>query len=85
MRNGICPRCNSNEIIAPLRLQHSGSHLPFVQINEQEPPNRPFIWQPQSVRSNFVAFVCGDCGYTEFFADNFQNLNEGRKRGFKST
>jgi hypothetical protein len=84
MRNGICSRCQSNEVLAPVRLQHHNS-LPYVEIIEPEPAKRPFIWQPQTVKSNFVAFICGACGYSEFYADNFQNLNEGRKKGFKTS
>lgn len=56
----------------------------YVDITEPEPANRPFIWSPKSEQSQFVAYVCGECGYTEYYAVNYKALNEGRKKGFRS-
>jgi predicted nucleic-acid-binding Zn-ribbon protein len=85
MLDGICPKCGSREILAALRIIDSRGHPPHVEIVEPDPPNRPFIWSPQTARSNFQAYVCGACGYTEFYADNFRALNEGRRKGFRSS
>jgi len=85
MNNGTCPRCDSNEIIANLSIRGGEDHPSFVEVVEPEPANRPFIWSQKSERSHFKVDVCGSCGYTEFFAENYKALNEARKKGYKST
>ena len=79
-----CPKCGSNEIISNLNIRGGESHPPYVSVIEPEPEKRPFVWLPKSEQSHFHADVCGACGYTEFYADNYKGLNEGRKKGFKS-
>ncbi len=82
MKNGICPKCGSNTVVPNLKFQ-AHEIDPFVNVTEPEPPNRPFIWAPKSARSTFIAYVCGACGYSEFYAENFQQLAELHKKGFK--
>lgn len=84
MKTGTCPKCGSNEIIKEALLQGSDSIPPYISISEPEPPNRPLVWMPKNEQSQFTAYVCGACGYTEFYAVRYQALNEGRKRGFKA-
>jgi predicted nucleic-acid-binding Zn-ribbon protein len=84
MKSGTCPKCGSNEILADLRVRGGEGHPMYVGIVEPEPANRPFIWSPKNEQSQFMAYVCGTCGYTEYYAVNYQALNEGRKKGFKS-
>lgn len=84
MKTGTCPKCGSNEIIKEALLQGSDSIPPYISISELEPPNRPFVWMPKNEQSQFTAYVCGACGYSEFYAVRYQALNEGRKRGFKA-
>lgn len=79
-----CPKCGSNEIIPNLRFQDHETEPVLVDIVEPEPPNRPFIWMAQSARSHFKADICGSCGYTELYAENFKALHEGHKKGYKS-
>jgi predicted nucleic-acid-binding Zn-ribbon protein len=85
MKSGTCPKCGSNEILADLRVRGGEGHPMYVGIVEPEPANRPFIWSPKNEQSQFTAHVCGACGYTEYYAVNFHALNEGRKKGFKSS
>lgn len=82
MKNGICPKCGSNEILSEVPVRGGQGHPPYVDIKEPEPAQRPFIWAPKNEQSTFRAYICGACGYTEFFALNYQALNEGRKKGF---
>jgi predicted nucleic-acid-binding Zn-ribbon protein len=85
MKNGTCPKCGSNEIIGALSLRGGEGHPTYVQISEPDPPNRPFIWMPKFEQSQFTVYICGACGYSEFYANRYQALNEGRKKGFKDS
>lgn len=85
MKNGTCPKCGSNEIISELNIRGGESHPPYVQVVEPAPANRPFVWMPKSEQGHFRAWVCGACGYTEIYTDNYQGMNEGRKKGFQSS
>ncbi len=84
MKNGTCPKCGSNEIIPNLNVRGGQGHPPFVDMHEPETAQRPFVWTPKNVQSFFRAYVCGSCGYTEFYAEQYQALNEGNKQGFIS-
>jgi ribosomal protein S27AE len=84
MKNGTCPRGASSDIIADLAVRGGEDHPSYVEIVEPNPVNRPFIWMAKSAQSHFRANICGACGYTEFYADNYKALNEGHKKGYIS-
>ena len=84
MKNGSCPKCGSSEILNSLQVRGGQDHPPYVDIQEPEPEKRPFVWMPKFEQSQFRAYICGACGYTEFYSENHVALNEGRKKGFKS-
>lgn len=84
MKDGICPKCGSNEVLANLRVSGGQAYPPYVDILEPEPEKRPFVWSPKNIQSHFRAYICGECGYTEFYAENHNDLNEGRKKGYVS-
>jgi predicted nucleic-acid-binding Zn-ribbon protein len=84
MKSGTCPKCGSNEILPELPLHGGGGHPTYVDIKEPEPTPLPFVWMPKSEQSQFLAYVCCGCGYTEYYAINYKALAEGRKKGFKS-
>jgi predicted nucleic-acid-binding Zn-ribbon protein len=84
MKDGICPKCGSNEVLSNLRVSGGQAYPPYVDIIEPEPEKRPFVWSPKSVQSHFCAYICGACGYTEFYAENYTTLNEGQKKGYIS-
>lgn len=77
-----CPRCGSADILHRLPIHDSTTRSPFVEIAEPEPPNRPFVWKPETVRSALTVTVCGGCGYAELHASSHAALAEGLRRGF---
>lgn len=80
----LCPKCNSDEIISQLSVRGGEGHPSYVSVIEPDPEKKPFVWIPKSEQSHFRADVCGACGYTEFYAENYKALNEGRKKGYRS-
>ena len=84
MNNSICPKCGKDEIMSEIPVVGGNGYPPKVKIVEPEPEKHPFIWVPGQVDSQFRANICGACGYTEFYATNYKELNEGWKKGFKS-
>ena len=43
MKDGICPKCGSNEVLSNLRVSGGQAHPPYVEILEPEPEKRPFV------------------------------------------
>jgi predicted nucleic-acid-binding Zn-ribbon protein len=80
-----CPKGGSNEIASDLQILGGEDHPPFVEINEPEPVNRPFIWMQKSDQTHFKVDICGACGYSEFYADNYKAVNEGWKKGYRDS
>lgn len=84
MLNNQCPKCGSSKIMAKLDLIDHAAHgpVPFaVNIEEPEPPKHSFIWMAKSSSGAIRAWICGSCGYTELYTDNFEALWESyRKR-----
>lgn len=83
-----CPECGSSEIIPDLVVfcdeENTGIKLLNVDLNEPEPPNRPFIWIPKSLKTGFTASICGSCGYTRFYTKAHAQLLDAHKKGYKS-
>lgn len=84
MKNGICPKCGSSEVLSNLLLRGGGEVSPYVEVTEPEPEKRSFIWTPKYEQSTFRAWVCGACGYTEFYAESYNILREGWQKGHRS-
>ena len=85
-----CPECGSTEIIADLVVfanqmeTLAGGVVACVQLTEPKPEKAPFIWVPKYVTSGFHAAVCGECGYTRFYAAHHANLLQARRQGYVS-
>jgi len=41
------------------------------------------VWIPDSVKTHFSAYICGDCGYSELYAENHKELKEKFQQGYK--
>lgn len=65
-----CPKCRSNDIIAnvrPLDLGH-GNAQHTAQLATYANPNAFLFKGKQS--TTMAAWVCAECGYVEFYADD---------------
>lgn len=82
MKDGIHSKCGSKERLSNLRVSGGQADPPYLDIMEPEPEKRSFVCSLKTVQSRFCAYICGACGYTEFFAENYGALNDGREKGF---
>lgn len=84
MKNGKCPNCGSKKIMTDLEVRDDGrnsSHPLHVVVDEPEPARHGPVWvQGQSV-GELYASVCADCGYTELYATNLDELYESYRKG----
>jgi len=80
MKNGVCPKCSSNEIVsdAQVRDYDASSYRPlcvFVALNK---PQGGFIKKTHE-SGELRAHICGRCGYVELYATNHRELLLARK------
>ncbi|HUQ34529.1 MAG TPA: hypothetical protein VM095_20580 [Pyrinomonadaceae bacterium] len=85
MRNNLCPKCNSSEIIPGVEVRdYDASSYRELSVAVQLPrPAGAFIHKG-SESSNLRAWVCGQCGFTELYAPNFQSLLNAYKQAHGS-
>jgi predicted nucleic-acid-binding Zn-ribbon protein len=80
MKNKICPKCESKEIIedAEVRDYDSSSHRPLgVYVKLARPAGG--VIKKVTASGELRAWVCGECGYTELYATNYEELLAARK------
>jgi predicted nucleic-acid-binding Zn-ribbon protein len=87
MKDGKCPKCRSDHVIPGLNVyahaQEGGGSI-YVQLKQPEPEKRPFIWKQDYKNASFQAWVCGECGYTEYYAVRPADMLEAHKKGYKT-
>jgi predicted nucleic-acid-binding Zn-ribbon protein len=69
-KSGKCPKCESTNILCDVKaidFGDSNSQLDLSLGVEGNPTARFFR---QQHRSTLSAWVCGDCGFVEFYADD---------------
>jgi predicted nucleic-acid-binding Zn-ribbon protein len=86
MQNGTCPKCGTKDVIPKLTVIGNTQMLSgiYVELIEPDPPNRPFVWKPGYEQSRFLAWVCGNCGYSEMYATRPKEMLAAYQKGFKN-
>ena len=77
MKNGTCSKCGSTEIIKDIEVRdvgHSGPYPLRVEVVEAEPPKHGFIWSPKTATGDIRSWICSQCGYTELYTNNLEEL-----------
>jgi hypothetical protein len=46
-----------------------------VEVEEPEPARHSLLWTPQSATGDVRAWICGQCGYTELYTSNLEELH----------
>lgn len=73
-RTGVCPKCQSNQVVRDARV---GDHDSVLQVwSFQNPDALVFTGK---VRSFVTACVCGVCGFMELYAVNAGTLPRAKK------
>ena len=73
-KNEICEKCGSEKIIPEVRAIDHGDYQTEgnLEVSIDENPNA--LMFKNRVRSSIFAKICGDCGYTKFYARDPQSL-----------
>lgn len=68
-QSGECPKCGSTAVVRDAKaIDHYDYGIANdMQVGVQRNP-QAWIFKNE-VRSTLSAYVCGECGYTEFYAD----------------
>jgi predicted nucleic-acid-binding Zn-ribbon protein len=77
MKKGKCPKCGSKEIMAGVEVRDDGrssSHPLRVVVEEPEPPKHGSVWVQPLSTGDVLAWICGNCGYTELYTNNLGEL-----------
>lgn len=74
--SGICPKCNSQSLIKNIRIPdntYRGSAILSISFIVEK-----MGWfSNRSVRGEIRAWICGNCGYTELYTENYKELLQG--------
>jgi predicted nucleic-acid-binding Zn-ribbon protein len=79
-KSGQCPKCESTNILHNVKaidFGHYNAQQDLMVGVEGNPTARLFR---QQHRSTLSAWVCGDCGYIEFYADDPRTLIEAAEK-----
>ena len=84
MKDNQCPKCGSSEIMSDVLVRDVGDHGPYplrVHVEEPEPPSHGFIWMPKTANGEIRAWICRQCGFTELYKNNLEELYQIYKLG----
>jgi predicted nucleic-acid-binding Zn-ribbon protein len=84
MKDGDCPKCASQNIMAGVEILdrgRQGARPLRVNVLEPDPPNHGFIWTQVESSGDLRAWICAACGYTELYTDNLPALYESYRKG----
>jgi hypothetical protein len=75
MRDGVCPRCGSSDVIPNVYVLDRGHYdrpAGNLKVVVDENPNA-WLFKGE-VQSSLKAWVCGSCGFTELYAKDYAAL-----------
>ena len=79
MRSGACPKCGSKEILEGVSMNTLGEGGPAGLIAFRLEETQGFL--KKSTRVEAKAWICGDCGYSEIYAEEPGKLAERWRAG----
>ncbi len=79
MKDGICPRCNSQEIVPHVDAVEKGDGLAIRIYERPDVTLRGIRYFP------LKAWICANCGYTELYINDPQDLAQAHRRFLKAS
>jgi len=79
MKDGKCPKCGSSEIMADVKVRDVADNGPYplrVEVEEPEPARHSLIWMPKQAMGDIRAWICSECGFTELYTNNLEELHQ---------
>jgi predicted nucleic-acid-binding Zn-ribbon protein len=72
-KTGKCPKCESTDVMkaAALDFNDGVAHTNLTVATYRNPAAFVFTGEQRTI---LTACVCGQCGFTEFYADSPENL-----------
>ena len=80
MKDGVCPKCNSREIIEKLPVNEYGDYnyqIPLALEVHAKPQAMIF---KDTAKSRLYAWVCVKCGYVELYTEYPKELLEAYRK-----
>lgn len=74
MKSGICPKCQSQNVIPHVRILDYYDALGASNLKAVVYENPNALFFSGEHKSSLTAWICGECGYTELFVDRPQEL-----------
>ena len=81
MKNNVCPKCGSREIMADVEALARKAMALCVHVVEPDSPSQSFFSMQGSAYGDLRAWICAACGYTEFYANNLAELYKYYRKG----
>ncbi len=80
MKDGICPKCDSREIIRSLPvIEHGHNNYRMALALEVDTKPQALIFKG-TVKSELYAWVCAKCGYVELYTECPEELLEAYRK-----
>lgn len=79
MKDMVCPKCGSRDIIADAEVRDydASAYRPLAVHVKLVRPSGGLVKKTHE-SGELHAWVCGGCGYTELYATNYQALLKAR-------
>jgi ribosomal protein S27AE len=68
-KSGACPKCRSTNVIADAKVRDRGDYSVVHELSISTYRNPDALLFKEERLSRVSAWVCGACGYIEFYAD----------------
>jgi predicted nucleic-acid-binding Zn-ribbon protein len=80
MKDTACPKCGSNEIIREAEVRDYDAQS-YRRLSVYVPLRNPQggLIKKTTESGELRAWVCGQCGYTELYATNYQAMLQAGK------
>ena len=73
--NGKCPKCGSSDLIKEARVVSNEGGIPDHDVQARVDADPSAMFFMRSAHSRLHAYICSQCGYTEIYAMDVEDLS----------